>query len=96
MWAFLVALWPGVLKVQGIDGRVEARGLGELVGAGELAARGTGELADPRGRTRVPRYLGDRLLEGSQPETARCIEREKTERDSAASERVASVSGAIE
>jgi hypothetical protein len=36
MWAFLVASWPGVLKVQGIDGRVEARGLGELVGGGEV------------------------------------------------------------
>jgi len=31
-----VASWLGVLKVQGIDGRVEARGFGELVGGGEV------------------------------------------------------------
>ena len=28
MWAFLVASWPGVPEVQGLDGRVEASDLG--------------------------------------------------------------------
>jgi hypothetical protein len=32
MWAFLVASWPGVLEVQGLDGRVGASDLGHATG----------------------------------------------------------------
>jgi NADPH:quinone reductase-like Zn-dependent oxidoreductase len=50
MWAFLVASWPGVLEVQGFDGRGEAPGLGELVGAGESAAERLGPRLVPHRR----------------------------------------------
>jgi hypothetical protein len=42
MWVFLVASWPGVLEVQGLNGRVEAPDVGELVGAGESAVERLG------------------------------------------------------
>ena len=61
MWAFLVASWPGVLKVQGIDGRVEAPASAELVDAGEwAAARGTGELAETLGSIEQPKRYNDK------------------------------------
>jgi hypothetical protein len=50
MWVFLVASWPGVLEVQGLDGRVEAPDLGELVGAGESAVERLSPLLVPHRR----------------------------------------------
>jgi hypothetical protein len=61
MWAFLVALWPGVLKVQSIDGRIEAPGLGELVSAGESAGTANGH----RGCRRISRQRAGALAHGA-------------------------------